>query len=93
MKRLLLFDSEGLYVGEEIVSSTTVPTESQYLADLDEVISFYSPKLVDGAVVEGLSTEEIEAITAVSLAPSAAQALEMQVLSNKFDIMLLQMGI
>ncbi|WP_342472182.1 hypothetical protein MHH70_18320 [Metasolibacillus sp. FSL H7-0170] len=60
MKRLLTFDKDGFYIGEEIVLEVVEPDENQYVADVDEVISFYNPKLVDGQVVEGLTEEEID---------------------------------
>lgn len=59
MKRLLHFDDEGFYVDEEIVSDGTRPNVNQYIADIDEDISFHRIKLVDGQLVEGLTPEEI----------------------------------
>lgn len=59
MKRLLTFDDDGFYLEEEIVQDGTEPNENQYLAEIDEEITFYKPKLVDGKLAEGLTPEEI----------------------------------
>ena len=58
MKRLLTFDDNGFYIGEEIVEYGTPLLENQYLAEINEEISFYKPKLVNGILVEGKTEEE-----------------------------------
>jgi hypothetical protein len=94
MKRVLNFDADGHYIegGDDFVQDGTEPAENQYIAALDEHIAFYKPKLVDGEIVEGLTPEEIEMIENQELPPSTQELLEAQVLQNKFDILMLQMG-
>lgn len=60
-KRLLIFDENGFYVEDVIVSVGYEPKDNEYLAELDEVISFNLPKLVDGELVEGKEKELEEA--------------------------------
>lgn len=92
MKRLLLFDEEGFYIREEIVQEGTEPEKNQYLADFDEVILFHKPKLVDGEIVEGLTDSELDELQNVVILPTSQEILENQVLENKYNILMIQLG-
>lgn len=77
MKRLLIFDEEGFYIEDEIVHDWVRPIENQYIVNLDEEISFYKPKLVDGEIVEGKTEEEfLEELLMSALIPSQKELEE-----------------
>lgn len=77
MKRLLKFDESNFYIGEDIVEDSHETLGNEYLADLDEVISFNKPKLVNSQVVEGKTENEfLEEQLIRSLLPSRKELEE-----------------
>lgn len=97
MPRILNFDDDGFYIqGADIydVPEGTLINENQYLARDNEVTTFHKMKLVDEEIVEGLTSEEIaELEEQVEVPPTRLELLEAQTLENRFDIVMIQMGL
>lgn len=56
----MVFDENGNYEHDKIVPDSYVASDNEFVTETTEVIAYYSPKLVNGKVVEGLTQDEID---------------------------------
>lgn len=73
MKKVIRIDQDGTFLEDVILEDGQELPESCVDAEVPE--GLYKPKFVDGVFVEGLTSEEINALTNVPTLPTAEERL------------------